>query len=355
MQMSIPARWAFIALWLATTVVAMFLSLLVLDAAYADGEYIPIGNDSFYHARRMLDFAVGERGFYEFDERLHVPDGNWIPWPWAYDYVMGLAAAFAVWLSPTTDALGFLLHVPVAWLAVNIALFLAAARQAGLDIGYCVLAMMALALAPFLQMMHMVGRVDHHFAEFTFVLLATLFGLRWFQSLGDRGPAIGLGIALGLAVGFHNGLFLLQIPVLLCVGVLWLRSHELPRSSLHALAAALTVSTLLVVLPSEPFQEGMFQFGLLSWFHLYVAICSSIVLALIGWRRFERNSLVMLGGVCLLLIIPILGQVQHGTAFLAREFSFLDNVLEATSPFELIGQFGISWVAAHYSWLLLIA
>ena len=348
-------RWATVALWLVATVVGMFLSLLVIDAAFFEGDYIPIGNDSFYHARRMLDFAVGERGFYQFDERIHVPDGNWIPWPWAYDYLMGLGAAVAVWLSPSTDPLGFLLHVPVAWLAVNVALFLAAARQAGLELRYCALAMIALALAPFLQMMHMVGRVDHHFAEFTFVLLVTVFGLRWFQSLSSKVAAIGLGVSLGFAVGFHNGLFVLQIPVLLCVGILWLRGHELPRSNLHALAAALTASTLLIVLPSGPFQQGMFQFGLLSWFHLYIAICSSVVLVLMGWRRFERKSLILLAVVCLLLVAPILGQVRHGTAFLAQEFAFLENVLEATSPFGLIGQFGINWVVAHYSWLLLIA
>ena len=353
--MSDSGRWVTIALWFAATVVGTFLSLLVIDAAYFEGDYIPIGNDSFYHARRMLDFAIGERGFYEFDERIHVPDGNWIPWPWAYDYVMGLAAAFAAWLSPSTDPLGFLLHVPVAWLAVNVALFLAAARQAGLELRYCALAMIALALAPFLQMMHMVGRVDHHFAEFTFVLLVTLFGLRWFQALPNRTAAIGLGVSLGLAVGFHNGLFVLQIPVLLCVGILWLRGHELPQSGLHALAAALMVATLLVVLPSEPFRNGIFQFGLLSWFHLYVAACSSVVLVLLGWRRFERNVLIALVVVCVVMVVPILGQVRQGTTFLAQEFAFLANVLEATSPFGLIGQFGVNWVVAHYSWLLLIA
>ena len=70
-------------LWLGATAIGTFLALLVFEAAYFQGDYIPTGNDSFYHARRMLDAAVGERGFYQFDERLHVPDGAWIPWPWA--------------------------------------------------------------------------------------------------------------------------------------------------------------------------------------------------------------------------------------------------------------------------------
>ena len=60
----------------------------------------------FYHARRILDAAVGSRGFYEFDERLQVPDGTWIPWPWAYDYLMSQAAAFASGSTRASDPHG---------------------------------------------------------------------------------------------------------------------------------------------------------------------------------------------------------------------------------------------------------
>lgn len=349
-------RWATILLWLGATAIGIFLSLIVIDAAYIDGEYIPTGNDSFYHARRMLDTAIGERGFYQFDERIHVPDGSWIPWPWAFDYLMGQAAALAIWLRPSMDPLAFLSYVPVFWLAVNAALFLAAAGRAGLELPQRALAMLAFALAPFVQLMHMVGRVDHHFAEFTFVLLVTWLGLRWFSASRDRASAIGLGLALGLAPGFHNGLFILQIPLLVCVGILWLRGERLPRHNLHALAVALMAATLLVVLPSEPFRQGLFEFGLLSWFHLYAAACTSVVLVFTGWRECDKISLAMLAGICVLLALPLLGQLTHGAAFLSRDISILENVIEATSPFELFfGQFGPLWTVAHYSWLLLIA
>ena len=348
-------RLAVVLLWLGGTAIGVFLALLVFDAAYFQGDYIPTGNDSFYHARRMLDTAVGERGFYQFDERIFPPEGIWIPWPWTYDWLMGQAAALAVWLSPSTDPLGFLMFVPVAWLAVNAALFLAAARQAGLALSYCALAILAFALAPFVQLMHMVGKVDHHFIEFTFVLLVTWLGLRWFPASENRRAAIGLGIALGVAPGFHNGLFVLQIPVLLTVGILWLRGQELSRSSLRALALSLMVSTTVIAVPSAPFQQGLFEFGLLSVFHLYVALCTSVVLVFVGWKRCDRKSFSLLAGICALLVLPILGQVIHGAAFLSRELSFLEEVTEAMGPFTLMAKFGAQWTAAHYSWLLLIA
>jgi asparagine N-glycosylation enzyme membrane subunit Stt3 len=349
-------NWATVLLWLVATAIGVFLSMLVIDSAFYEGEYIPMGNDSFYHARRMLDTAVGERGFYQFDDRTHVPDGSWIPWPWAYDYMMGQAAALAQWLKPSTDPMGFLSYVPVVWLAINAALFLTAAGQAGLALTYRATAMLAFALAPFVQLMHMVGKVDHHFVEFTFVLLVTWLGLRWFSRKQSRATAIGLGLALGLAPGFHNGLFVLQIPVLVSVGLLWLRSEQLPRQDLFALAVSLIAATVVIVLPSEPFRHGLFEFGLLSWFHLYVAAGTSVVLVFIGWRGYDKKSLLMLGGICLFLAIPLLGQITHGAAFLSRDISILTGVLEAMSPYTLFfHEFGAMRTVAHYSWLLLLA
>ena len=343
-------------LWLGATVISVFLALLVIDSAFFEGEYIPMGNDSFYHARRMLDTAIGDRGFYQFDERIHVPDGSWIPWPWAYDYLMGQAARFAVWVSPRTDPLGFLTYVPVVWLAINAAVFLAAARQAGLTLTVCAIAMLAFALSPFVQLMHMPGKVDHHFIEFSFILLVTWLGLRWFSAPQSRASAIGLGLVLGLAPGFHNGMFVLQIPVLMTVGLLWLRGERVASHDLNALALTLLATTMLIVLPSEPFRQGLFEFGLLSWFHLYAAACTSIVLAYIGWRGYDKKSLLTLAGVCTLLAVPLLGQLIHGAAFLSRDISMLENVIEAMSPFVLFfDKFGPLRTVAPYSWLLLLA
>ena len=65
-----------IGVWLGATLIAVFFALLLRDSAIIDGVYLPRTNDSLYHARRILDAAVGSRGFYQFDERLHAPDGR---------------------------------------------------------------------------------------------------------------------------------------------------------------------------------------------------------------------------------------------------------------------------------------
>jgi asparagine N-glycosylation enzyme membrane subunit Stt3 len=349
-------NWVPIALWLGATAIAVFLAMLAIDSAYFEGQYIPLGNDSFYHARRMLDIVAGERGFYQFDERLHVPDGSWIPWPWAYDYILGHAARLALWVRPATDPLGFLSYVPVAWVAVNAALFLAAAGQAGLSLTHRALAMLAFALSPLVQLLHSVGMIDHHFVEFSFVLLVSWLGLRWFAATRDRAAAIGLGLALGLAPGFHNGLFLLQIPVLLSAGLLWLRGEHLPRRDLYALALTLMTTTTVIVLPSEPFRQGMFEFGLLSWFHLYVAACSSFVLFFLGWRSYDKRSLATLGALCLLLSVPLVAQLSRGAAFMSGDILSLSDIGEAKSPYRFFFyDYGPMKTAGYYSWLLLAA
>jgi hypothetical protein len=269
---------------------------------------------------------------------------------------MGRAAALAVWISPSTDPLGFLSFVPVVWLPINAALFLAAASQAQLRLPYRAIAALGFALAPFVQLMHMVGKVDHHFIEFTFVLLVTWLGLRWIDGKRDRGSAIALGIALGLAPGFHNGMFVLQIPVLVSLGILWLRGESFERQEVLPLAVSLVLSTLVIVLPSEPFRAGLFEFGLLSWFHLYAAFCSAVFIVYIAWQRFSQKTLLMLGGLCVLLAIPLLGQLLHGAAFMSQDLTILDGVLEAMSPYTLLfHEFGVQRTVAQYSWLLLLA
>ena len=48
----------YLVIWLIGTLIAVLMAFNMLTAAYVDGIYIPVGNDSFYHARRILD-AVG--------------------------------------------------------------------------------------------------------------------------------------------------------------------------------------------------------------------------------------------------------------------------------------------------------
>jgi asparagine N-glycosylation enzyme membrane subunit Stt3 len=91
-----------IAIWLLATLIAVFFALLETDSALSD-QWLPRANDSFYHARRILDAAVGARGFYQFDERLHYPTAP-IPWPWAYDYLIKATQPRFGWRDRSTMA-----------------------------------------------------------------------------------------------------------------------------------------------------------------------------------------------------------------------------------------------------------
>jgi hypothetical protein len=347
---------ALVAIWALTVALSGFFALLMGDAAVMpNGTYVPMANDSFYHARRILD-ALGPRGFYQFDTRLHAPAGAWIPWPWAYDYLMAKAAQAVIWIEPGLSPLAVIAHVPLFWLTVNSALFLAAASALGLSLEMRLVAMLCFALSPFTQLLHVVGMIDHHYIEFTFILLATWLGLRWLQSPGDKRWAAALGAALGLAPGFHTALFVLQIPLLACIFVLWLRNEAPPRASLAVFGAALLAALQLVLWPAATFRAGMFDFGLLSLFHLYVAFGTSACLLYLGTRPRSRGNLAGFGVLVLVLGAPVAAQALRGLTFVSGRFSILPDIIEAQSVYRLFTQsFGAMGTAGYYSWLLLLA
>ena len=270
-------------IWLIFTLVTAAVAMLYSSAAIVDGQYIPVGNDSFYHARRIIDAAIAARGFYQFDAMIHVPEGSWLNWPWAYDYLVALSLRAALWVRPEMQAMKFLAYVPVFWIFVNTGLLTLIARQVRLPAATTAWGRLAFSLLPLTQNLHGLGLIDHHFIELTFVLLTVLLGLRFFerQRMSD---AMVLGVTLVSASSGHNGLFILQVPVLAALLLMWLRAENLPQQGLLRLAATLFVTTLLVALPSAPLYDLQFEFWTLSWFHVYVAFGSAVVLSFLALR-----------------------------------------------------------------------
>lgn len=334
---------------------AGFFALLLRDSAIVDGTYIPRTPDSLYHARRILDAAVGERGFYQFDNRLHVPEGTWIPWPWAYDYLIAKATRVALWIKPDLEPMAFLTYVAPAWVTVNVALFLAATGALNLSIGMRFLATLFFALSPLTQVLHAAGQIDHHFIELTFILLNIWLGLSWFRQPDLLRWPVALGIALGVAQAFHNGLFLLQLLPLTCIFILWLRNEVPPRRTLFAFCLALLAATQLILLPSEPYRAGIFEFGLLSWFHFYVAFSTSAVVVFMALRTVSVRRLCALAILAVALSVPMLAQMLRGAVFVSGEFSIMGNIVEAQSPYTFGTQtYGLLGTASIYSWLVFL-
>jgi len=348
--------WLYLALWLAASAVVIFLAMSRLPAALVDGVYGPAGNDAFYHARRILDAAVGERGFYQFDHTIHVPEGSWLTWPWAYDYLMAQGLKLALLVCPALEPMKFLAYVPVYWASVNTALFIGVARAAGLPLSLSAVGTLAFSLSAMALYLHAPGHIDHHFIELTFVLASVLTGLRFFREDTGRGAAILLGVVLGIAPAFHNSLFILQIPLVLACGVQWLKGHSLDREKAAVFAISLFASCLLFVLPSETFRNLRFEYVTHSWFHLYVAVCSALIVVAFSRARISRQHVLLMGGFGVLLASPLLYELMYGVSFLRGATTGLDEIQEVKNPLELYRQFGsLLDVTQHYSWLIFLA
>ncbi len=341
--------------WIVFALVTVAVAMLYTSASFVDGQYIPVGNDSFYHARRIIDAAIGVRGFYQFDTMIHVPEGSWLNWPWAYDLLLALSLRVGLWVRPDMQPMKFLAYVPVAWVFVNVGLLTLIAREIRLSVAPTAIGLLAFSLLPLTQNLHGLGLIDHHFVELTFVLLTVLLGLRFFERQKTR-DAVALGTVLGIATAFHNGLFILQIPVLAAIFLLWLQSIILPRESLLWLAGTLFGLTLLVVLPSAPFRDLQFEFWTLSWFHLYISLVSALVLVFFALRPFSKYNVGLLAAAGIAMLAPLFATLSTGAAFLSGELEIVKNISEVQSPVSrMFEPGGVAWVTSLYSWLILAA
>ncbi len=347
---------SYAALWLFASVLAVFVALLFSSASLTGDGYIPVGNDSFYHARRILDAVSGDPGFYQFDPDIHVPEGSWLTWPWAYDYLASRLVLALVSLGIFDQPGTALAFIPVGFAAINTGLFALLLRAANIGPASTAVALFAFALSPLNQGLHGVGVIDHHFIELSLVLLTVWLGLRWAARPDSTSRAIALGVALGAAPAFHNGLFILQLPILLALGVHWLRGQSVDRAGADALAASLVAACLIFLLPAATFRELQFEFATHSWFHLYVAACTAIIILLLTRIRATQQGWGIVAIAAVTLALPIVTEAGKGAGFLVGATTLLDQVTEVYSPYRMYRDSGDALsVTRYYSWLIVLA
>lgn len=348
-------RWTL--LWLAGSVALIAGALGSITASYVDGQYLPSNPDAFYHARRILDAVLHGMPVADFDAHIHAPEGSWLTWPWGYDSLMARITGLFGPFADEAAANRILMHIPVAAAPVAAGLVLVVVRQLALPLSLALLAVLGVALLPITFMSFSVGNIDHHYFEML-MMLGTLSAGLWFFARRERAslPAGALlGLLLGLAMGIHNGLFILQIPVVATLAWRWLRVQPLPdRRQIWTFAAALLIGTLAVCLPSEPLQRGFLEYYTLSWFHVYVSACSAVIAVLLSFAR-TRLTVGATVGFAVLAALPILGTMGHAGHFLAGDLELLDTVFEVLSPFKLWALYGAQYSTGIYSWLLLLA
>jgi hypothetical protein len=319
-------------LWPLAAVVAAGFALVWIPAVFLDGLVVPSGLDAFYHARRILDAIEAPLGVVQFDARIHAPEGSWVPWPWGFDAALALVAR-VLRDGAGIEPIRSLVFVPPAFLLVNAALLVGVCRQLRLPPAAQWLAGLCFAISPLTQNLHAVGQIDHHFVEYGFVLATLWAGLRSQAETGRAAPAALLGAVLGLANAVHNGLFLLQLPVLAAVGLLWLRGVPLGARASVALAGTLLGTTVLVALPADAFRLGFGDYELLSWFHVHVAALTALTLCALARERPTRAAIARIALIALLGAAPLLRHVVGGLSWLTGDLYRGWEASEMRAPF----------------------
>lgn len=317
-------------------------------------ELVPMGNDGFYHARRILDAVADPAGFYEFDPKIHAPEGSLLVWPWGYDYFMAHVVRLAVDLGLSSQPLHALLWVPLFAVFLSIGFLVLIARRLGLSSWTTTLAALCMALAPSTKLLHGLGEIDHHFAEQIFILAALWAGLAWFQAR-NLSSAIALGAIFGVSLSIHNGLFILQLPFLAALFARWVQGDSPPQRSTYAFAIALLGSALAVLIPSDPFRLGRFEFYTLSWFHFYIVCITAAFTLLLPRLKPSRITILALVGVSLLLVAPLLNEIRIAQSFLQGSGGILSTIDEVRSPLRRILGGDAWWITYFYSLLIWIA
>lgn len=356
MDNTIPTRlfWTALVTVLGSTI-AIYASLQGMELAHVEGTFLPLSHDSFYHARRILDAVADPANYYQFDPTIHAPEGSWLVWPWAFDWMMAKLTRIGMWLTGITEPMAVLVYLPPTMLLINTALVALISRQLGLNVLLQLVAVSCFALLPLTQGLHGIAIVDHHFIEHTFVLLTLYLGLMFFSSRENALSAGLLGVALGAAPAFHNGLFILQIPILVTLFVLWVCEgiHVDARKS-TVFAASLVIATLAFLIPSESFQRFEFSYFIHSWFHAYIAGSTALVTFIMARYPFSGTAAIKLFLLGVVLLLGILGQITHGLEFIKGNIPGLDVLTEVKSVLRILAEEGIYSLFGIYSGLIFL-
>lgn len=336
-------------IWILAVLIGVGLALTRIPSVFVDGEVHPLGNDGFYHAARILAIAEDPSSTHAFDPNLHWPEGLWVTWPWAYDYLGGVVAGMLS--SDRLSASKIMVFYPLLWLIANITLVGMIAKEV-LQPRLAAVAIIAYAAAPLTLSLHALGKMDHHSAEHFWLLMSMYLTGRWLKLPESTRTPVVLGIALAVATAFHNVMFLLQIPVLGCLLVAKLSGY--PTPTIHKTAIfgiSLLVTQFLVLLPSHQFTTFEYAFYYQSWFHLHVAFLTAMAALAISCKHNLTMWVTL--GIAGLLALPAADQVLFGLSYINSELPMFDVLTEAQAPFS--GNMPIRAISYFYSglvWLL---
>jgi asparagine N-glycosylation enzyme membrane subunit Stt3 len=345
-------RWTLI--WLAGSMVMLAGALAMLTASLIDHHYLPASADSFYHARRILDSVLSGNPVIQFDERIHVPEGSWLTWPWGFDTLMARITSLFGPFANRDEANRVLMNIPPVAAPIAVALVVNIARQLKLHLLLGALFVLGFAALPTVHALFSPGNIDHHFAELLWTL-GTLSAGIWFFRCGAPSPVPGivLGCVLGTSLAIHNSLFILQVPIVLTLALLWLQGSGFPdRARIAGFAVALLVTTVLMCIPAESWRRGVFELYTLSWFHFYIASCVAVFSVLLSWFPRSRRNIAILCLTTGAALIPLFAALSFGSEFVTGELASIRDIIEARSPYEMYRSSGEESSTRLLSWMM---
>jgi hypothetical protein len=345
-------RWTL--LWIAGSMVMIAGALGMVTASLIDHQYLPASADPFYHARRILDSVMSGNPVIQFDDRIHVPEGSWLAWPWGFDTLLARITSTFGPFANRDEASRVLMNIPPFAAPLAVALVANIARQLKLPFLLAVLFVLGFAALPAVHALFGPGNIDHHFAELLWTLASLSAGIGFFRGGPPSAvPGVVLGCVLGTSLAVHNSLFILQIPVVLTLVLFWLQGAGFPdRARILGFAGALLVTTILVCIPAESWRRGVFEFYTLSWFHFYIAACAAIFSVLLSWFPRNARNIAILCLAAGAALIPLFGVLSFGSEFVSGELASIRDILEARSPYELYRSSGDVMSTRILSWLL---
>jgi hypothetical protein len=347
---------ATLAIGIIASVATYYFATCSIEASLIDGRYHPWKYDSFYVAAIVRDLVDNYPMLMQFDDRLQPLDGSAaISFTWAYTLLMAtlvVLTQFFVASLPTATILAF---IPPLWGMINSLLFIAICRKIGLGILATALGAAGFALAPYIRDLHMIGNIDHHFMELTFILLIMFSFLNWIERPGCRRRAAFAGAVLGISVAFHVAMFVFYIPIALFFLVCWIGDRMELRKTVSAFSLAVLVATLVAVLPSAHFLSFKFNYFQISWFHLYWAVMFCGAVYYLHRRQYSPINLAILVGLLSIVSIPAIDNWRHGANFITASLPGFSQLNETYSIFTYLfsGEYQlVNAVYIYYSGLL---
>ncbi len=354
-----PGQIAVFALALGVALIAFLAASWPIDASLFDNQYHPSRYDAFYHASIIRELITRLPDLLELDRKLHpLDDGSWIALAWGYDYLMAIITTTVLAINPDLRIDEILAYIPACWAILNSLLLFCLCRGYRLKIMPTTVVTLTFALSPTSQTTHLIGNIDHHFIELSFILAILLSGLSWINRPDSIRRALLAGAVLGLSGAFHIALFVMYIPLAIFLFVIWVHG-ELPNfGRIPEFATATLIASILAVLPSAHFRAFEFHYYFTSWFHIYWAATFCAAVIFMRYRAFSRLNCLVLTGLLLVAALPIRNSLLHGSAFLLADLPEFETLDETYSVFAYLfsGDLGLVYqVYLHYGGILFLA